>query len=740
MVYASLVGFFVGQNDLLPTLEIAEMRVSHVPRALITILFVGSTGCSLPSQGETTLLDENSTVAFLMFDFETPLEEGRIETVGLEATQTASNGNGVLRVQSYPETAVPRLILKPLGEHWNLSPYEYLEVSVFNRGIEDLDLICQVENPDRGAFSNFNSREFTIPAGERMNLRVTFIRVFSAGDKMFGMKGFPGRLVERNGLRPEIVTQLHFTIGNSGVSHDFELAQVLAGGTYSFPAWMFKTKEEYFPCIDRYGQFIFADWPGKIGSDEDLKTQLRREEEDLRKHQGPEVWNQYGGWKEGPSFEKRPGFYTKKYQGKWWLVDPAGNLFWSHGINCVRSNNGTTPISDREHWFQGLPAENEFLFRFIQESDNARRGYYAGKKFRTYDFSRANLYRKYGEGWQRRYVDLAHTRLRSWGLNTVGNWSEQGIYLEDRTPYVTNIAFRRKTLEGGPHFPDPFDPGFQPSLIERLKQERGKTAEDPWCIGYFVDNELRWMTNISLACYTLQSPANQPAKLVFVEDLKAKYSNIIQLNNSWATQYLSWKNLAESESLPDLDGGCKTDLLEFSKKTAETYFRKVSEAVKKITPERLYLGCRFGQFAAAETAVLAAAKYCDVVSFNLYKPWNRSAMRTSLPDGLDRPVVIGEFHFGALDRGPLSTGLAAVENQDERAESYNRYIRRALENPLVIGTSWFQYSDQATTGRSDGENYQIGFVDICDTPYIETIEAARQVGYELYSYRMSKRR
>ena len=44
-------------------------------------------------------------------------------------------------------------------------------------------------------------------------------------------------------------------------------------------------------------------------------------------------------------------------------------------------------------------------------------------------------------------------------------------------------------------------------------------------------------------------------------------------------------------------------------------------------------------------------------------------------------------------------------------------------------------SKQATTGRGDGENYQIGFVDICDTPYPETIRASREVGYDMYEYR-----
>ncbi len=41
----------------------------------------------------------------------------------------------------------------------------------------------------------------------------------------------------------------------------------------------------------------------------------------------------------------------------------------------------------------------------------------------------------------------------------------------------------------------------------------------------------------------------------------------------------------------------------------------------------------------------------------------------------------------------------------------------------------------STTGRSDGENYQLGFLDICDTPYAETIAASREMGRSLYSWR-----
>jgi hypothetical protein len=82
------------------------------------------------------------------------------------------------------------------------------------------------------------------------------------------------------------------------------------------------------------------------------------------------------------------------------------------------------------------------------------------------------------------------------------------------------------------------------------------------------------------------------------------------------------------------------------------------------------------------------------------------------------------------------TGLQATENQEDRARTYKNYVSGALRNPQLVGSHWFQYGDQATTGRGDGENYQIGFLDIVDTPYIETIRACREVGYEMYKLRM----
>jgi len=77
-----------------------------------------------------------------------------------------------------------------------------------------------------------------------------------------------------------------------------------------------------------------------------------------------------------------------------------------------------------------------------------------------------------------------------------------------------------------------------------------------------------------------------------------------------------------------------------------------------------------------------------------------------------------------------------VQNQEARAQAYSDYVTGALQHPQFVGTHWFQYQDQPTTGRVlDEENYQIGFVDIADSPYPETTAASRAIGLDLYRLR-----
>lgn len=91
-------------------------------------------------------------------------------------------------------------------------------------------------------------------------------------------------------------------------------------------------------------------------------------------------------------------------------------------------------------------------------------------------------------------------------------------------------------------------------------------------------------------------------------------------------------------------------------------------------------------------------EYCDVVSFNIYEETPSGRTADELATELDFPVVIGEFHFGSLDRGMFDLGLRRAKDQADRAEKYAAYIRQAAVAPWCVGAHWFQYLDQALVG------------------------------------------
>ena len=86
------------------------------------------------------------------------------------------------------------------------------------------------------------------------------------------------------------------------------------------------------------------------------------------------------------------------------------------------------------------------------------------------------------------------------------------------------------------------------------------------------------------------------------------------------------------------------------------------------------------------------------------------------------PYLIGEFHFGAVDRG-LSQSLWQVDTQEERAVGYRYYMEQGFTHPALIGTTYFTWSDQDMSGRGDGENFNCGVVDVTDRPYKLHMEA-----------------
>ena len=191
----------------------------------------------------------------------------------------------------------------------------------------------------------------------------------------------------------------------------------------------------------------------------------------------------------------------------------------------------------------------------------------------------------------------------------------------------------------------------------------------------------------------------------------------------------------QSKTIPELG---QNDLQEFNVEIAEKYFSIIYTEIKKVAPHKLYLGCRWDahlyplEDEKFNWVMHVAANFCDVLSVNRYAYTAADLVPTN---EINKPFIIGEFHFSSLDEGALHYSLKSGENRQNVGELYKYYLRSAIKNPYVIGAHWFQYVDQPTIGRNDGENYHIGFVDICDTPDSIMIETIRSISNEIYSLR-----
>jgi hypothetical protein len=691
----------------------------------------------------------SSIAPLVFFDAKTPLDA--LTPQGVELRRLDS---GAVETSNGLDDSWPGFHF--LGD-WNLGDYSALEATVSNPGNEPIQLYCRLDCAAVQFPEGSTTAGAEIAPGETKVWRIELPGALhpETRAKLFAMRGKPGGIKTdaysvdaKIPFDKQTLVAIRFFENQNGRGDRWTLKSLVAVPTpaekrEAFLSW---APEKFFPMIDKFGQFKHKDWPGKTRSLNDLRAQIAKEDAELAANQ-PSDRNEFGGWTKGPQLEATGSFRTEKIDGVWRLVDPKGRLFWSNGVDCVGHWNGVTPTTDREFYFDAdvqLQRNGGPFDAFINRDANAVNNYYAGRgEFWSYNFTASNLYLKFGADWQKKADDLAHRRLRSWGLNTIGNWSAESIERAQQTPYVATVGIGSPKIEGSSgywgKFADPFHPEFKASLRRSLDGNFLRfAAEDPFCVGFFVDNEISWGDAGSLARAALASPSTQPAKLAFIDWLRAKYgADVAALNAAWGTTFADWDALAaEPFEAPKADAAEPTaqtvaaDCNAFYTVISEKYFSEILATLREKAPKKLYLGCRFAW--TNPLAIAAAQKYCDVVSYNFYQAEVGSFRPV---EGVDKPCIVGEFHFGALDRGLFHTGLGPTESQEARAAAYENYVRSALLNPWIVGVHWFQYGDQATTGRFDGENYQIGLVDICDVPYAETIEAVRRVGYAMYDIR-----
>jgi len=442
------------------------------------------------------------------------------------------------------------------------------------------------------------------------------------------------------------------------------------------------------PVVDEFGQWNLGDFEGKIKSFETLRNEWDTEDDEVVSVKDYN-YSKFGGYLQAKV--KSTGFFrTEKIGDRWWFVDPEGYLFLSVGVDCINPGGGGNAINidKRRNLYKELPPTGI--------GSNPDRPNSAS-------FGTWNLYRRYGKEYPEKSRDMVIKRMDKWGLNTIANWSSNEVMALNRKAFM--LQLRGVGIEDGiMGLPDVYDPNFANKIDAACKSFVLQYKDNQWVIGYFTGNEPSWLEQEERLCRMILEGSDKPIK----NELK---------------KFL-------------LDGDTPVLRKQFIFNTFRIFLQTVDNSIKRYDPNHLNLGMRFGHVPGKEILEICKDIF-DVFSFNCYDLYPKKEFMDEILNVTGLPMIIGEYHFGTVDRG-MAQSLWQVNSQFERGVAYSYYTERAYSHPGLIGTAYFQWSDQDFTGRRDGENYNCGLVDVTDRPYPFQVKAMMETAARLYDIHIRK--
>ena len=366
--------------------------------------------------------------------------------------------------------------------------------------------------------------------------------------------------------------------------------------------------------------------------------------------------DQYGGWTIMNLGNPDGFFRVQKAVGRWWLVDPLGNIYLSKGVAV------------------------------FSPGSSARQ--------------RENIQQKFGPDNANTNWAKAETQfLREAGFNSLGAWSSVDVVrtIPEPMPYtvilspmstyigelkrssdpVLKAAFSAAGWEGYPYdFAMVFDARFD-QIVESTISRASTYKNDKYLIGYFIDNEIPWKSYALEYCLTKwpESHINHQKAQEWLDQRKGKTGALL------------------SEATTE-------DRNAFIAYCHEVYLQKVSAALKKYDPNHLFLGSRFNQWShelVNPEMFKVAGKYVDAVSLNHYQKWEPDAdAMHNWEHWAGKPFMVTEFYTKGVEDTDLPNSSGAgwcVPTQKERAYAYQHFTLGLLEAKNCVGWTWFKSQD-----------------------------------------------
>jgi len=377
---------------------------------------------------------------------------------------------------------------------------------------------------------------------------------------------------------------------------------------------------------------------------------------------------------------------------------------------------------------------------------------------------RPETYREWNERHypsKQAWADETFARLRDWGFNTLGSWSDETL-LHRGMGYFHHVGFgmdwfvnpkfepdlmiRRKV---GRFFPNVFSEKWPEHCRAFATRRLKDVANDRDLIGIYLDGELPWWGE--------NGTGDRETGLVdLIRAQPEGHSARKALEAFMAARPDAWSRAAR---------------LAFVARAADLYYRTTYEAIRAVDKNHMIVGEMFAGLHGfgSDEALTISAKYCDVITIDLYPSVDleKGVVTTQgtdhadrMGDGgavvglmtwlentskkLNRPFHITEWSFPVYeglkgsDYPCVNGGGQRYRYRRDRAKAAELYVENVNACPAVAGYNYFMWVDAPNCTPHTAEcSYGLvtvrGEVDVVLTDmfraFHRTADAKRKAGY-----------
>ena len=427
--------------------------------------------------------------------------------------------------------------------------------------------------------------------------------------------------------------------------------------------------------------------------------------------------DQYGGWKVEAGAEATGFFHIEEIAGRKWLVTPEGYPYIAVCMNRFSFGSSDRMIRERDAKFGGR------------------------------------------DGWYTQETAF----LKEIGFNSVGAWSQTALINQQtdntkKIPYIViyqptsgyNGQMKAAGLEkeayadrsvddswyGYPYsFSMIFNEDYE-AYADNVLKDAARYRDDPYCIGYYVDNELPWVNHGLDYCLGKWPEGH--------------------VNHTVAQKWLDERKGRTGTTLADVTDD---DRKAFVGYCFGEYLSKIRTILRRYDPNHLFFGPRMAHWnneLANDYVFKEAGKYVDAWCFNHYHYWEPDVDRLEHYAAVSgKPGMITEFYVKGEDTdayyhsgksGLTNTSGAGwlVHTQEERGIFYQNFALKLLQCPDIIGWNYFMYIDNdpedpnAASGETDGNKGILTCEFERYTPLVDRMKEFNLNVFNLTNYYLGK--